>query len=73
MNEVVPQHLRGGLVDIHAVMLIFGYTVQGWVDSASTSGKPVAQTHGVHQSLSNAPGLYSFSWVFTGSPNLQGG
>lgn len=31
MNEVVPQHLRGGLVDIHAVMLIFGYTVQGWV------------------------------------------
>jgi MFS family permease len=31
MNEVVPQHLRGGLVDIHAVMLLFGYTVQGWV------------------------------------------
>jgi MFS family permease len=31
MNEVVPEHLRGGLVDIHAVLLIFGYTVQGWV------------------------------------------
>ncbi|KAF1807807.1 MFS transporter, partial [Eremomyces bilateralis CBS 781.70] len=31
MNEVVPVHFRGGLVDIHAVCLIFGYTVQGWV------------------------------------------
>ncbi|KAK3065559.1 hypothetical protein LTS18_000036 [Coniosporium uncinatum] len=31
MNEVVPIHLRGGLVDIHAVMLLLGYTVQGWV------------------------------------------
>lgn len=49
MNEVVPQHLRGGecyrkishkrssdtsvsgLVDLHAVFLIIGYTVQGWV------------------------------------------
>jgi MFS family permease len=31
MNEVVPNTLRGGLVDIHAVFLLFGYTVQGWV------------------------------------------
>jgi hypothetical protein len=31
MNEVVPVKLRGGLVDIHAAMLILGYTVQGWV------------------------------------------
>jgi hypothetical protein len=31
MNEVVPEHLRGGLVDIHAVFLILGYTIQGWV------------------------------------------
>jgi hypothetical protein len=31
MNEVVPVDLRGGLVDIHAVCLLFGYTVQGWV------------------------------------------
>jgi MFS family permease len=31
MNEVVPVHLRGGLVDIHAVMLVFGYVIAGWV------------------------------------------
>jgi MFS family permease len=31
MNEVVPEHLRGGLVDIHAVFLILGYVIQGWV------------------------------------------
>jgi MFS family permease len=31
MNEVAPEHLRGGLVNIHAVCLISGYTVQGWV------------------------------------------
>ncbi|KAF2677245.1 MFS transporter [Lentithecium fluviatile CBS 122367] len=31
MNEVVPVHMRAGLVDIHAVCLIFGYFVQGWV------------------------------------------
>jgi MFS family permease len=31
MNEVVPVALRGGLVDIHAVFLLLGYTVQGWV------------------------------------------
>lgn len=31
MNEVVPEHLRGGLVDLHAVSLVLGYTIQGWV------------------------------------------
>lgn len=31
MNEVVPVKMRAGLVDIHAVLLILGYTVQGWV------------------------------------------
>ncbi|KAF2742385.1 MFS transporter [Sporormia fimetaria CBS 119925] len=31
MNEVVPSKMRAGLVDIHAVLLIFGYMVQGWV------------------------------------------
>ena len=31
MNEVVPVDLRGGLVDIHVVALIFGYTLSGWV------------------------------------------
>jgi hypothetical protein len=31
MNEVVPVKMRAGLVDIHAVFLILGYTVQGWV------------------------------------------
>lgn len=31
MNEVVPVKMRAGLVDIHAVCLVFGYFVQGWV------------------------------------------
>ncbi|KAL6241017.1 hypothetical protein RBB50_012112 [Rhinocladiella similis] len=31
MSEVVPVNLRGALVDVHAVFLILGYTVQGWV------------------------------------------
>ncbi|KAF2491009.1 MFS transporter [Lophium mytilinum] len=31
MNEVAPVKMRAGLVDIHAVLLIFGYTAQGWV------------------------------------------
>lgn len=31
MSEVVPVDLRGGLVDIHAVMLVLGYTIQGWI------------------------------------------
>lgn len=31
MNEVVPVQMRGGLVDIHAVGLLLGYTIQGWV------------------------------------------
>lgn len=31
MNEVVPEHLRAGLVDLHAVSLLLGYTIQGWV------------------------------------------
>lgn len=31
MSEVVPVDLRGALVDVHAVFLILGYTIQGWV------------------------------------------
>ena len=31
MNEIVPVHIRGALVDIHAVALVLGYTIQGWV------------------------------------------
>ncbi|KIW14757.1 hypothetical protein PV08_07542 [Exophiala spinifera] len=31
MSEVVPVDLRGALVDVHAVFLLLGYTVQGWV------------------------------------------
>ncbi|KIX98805.1 uncharacterized protein Z520_05266 [Fonsecaea multimorphosa CBS 102226] len=31
MNEIVPVHMRGALVDVHAVMLVLGYTIQGWV------------------------------------------
>jgi MFS family permease len=31
MNEIVPSHLRGVLVDLHGVFLVLGYTIQGWV------------------------------------------
>ncbi len=31
MNEIAPVHMRGALVDVHAVMLVLGYTIQGWV------------------------------------------
>jgi hypothetical protein len=31
MNEIVPVSLRGALVDIHAVLLVLGYTIQGWI------------------------------------------
>ncbi|OQU95567.1 hypothetical protein CLAIMM_01752 [Cladophialophora immunda] len=31
MNEIVPVHMRGALVDVHAVMLVLGYTSQAWV------------------------------------------
>ena len=33
MNEIVPVSLRGALVDIHGVMLVLGYTIQGWVST----------------------------------------
>ncbi|KAK5710892.1 hypothetical protein LTR17_018642 [Elasticomyces elasticus] len=31
MNEIVPVSIRGALLDIHGVMLVLGYTIQGWV------------------------------------------
>jgi len=31
MNEVVPVNLRGTLVDIHAIFILTGYSIQGWV------------------------------------------
>lgn len=31
MNEIVPVHLRGALVDIHAVFLVLGYVIQAWI------------------------------------------
>lgn len=31
MNEIVPVHLRGALVDVHAVFLVLGYVIQAWV------------------------------------------
>lgn len=34
MNEIVPVSIRGALVDVHAVLLILGYTIQGWVGFA---------------------------------------
>lgn len=31
MSEVVPPHLRGALVNVHAVSLVMGYVIQAWV------------------------------------------
>lgn len=31
MNEVVPARMRGGLVTLHAVLLLIGYTIAAWV------------------------------------------
>jgi MFS family permease len=31
MTEIVPVHLRGALVDIHAVFFVFGFAISGWV------------------------------------------
>lgn len=42
MNEIVPVHMRGALVDVHAVMLVLGYTIQGWVGFGFSSGKAAA-------------------------------
>ncbi|KAI1618273.1 MFS transporter [Exophiala viscosa] len=50
MNEIVPVHMRGALVDVHAVMLVLGYTIQAWVgfgfyfwqSSSNTWRPPVA-------------------------------
>lgn len=30
MNELVPGQFRGALVDLHGVLLVFGYVIQGW-------------------------------------------
>lgn len=30
MNEIVPGHLRGALVDLHGILLVFGYVIQAW-------------------------------------------
>lgn len=37
MNEIVPVHIRGALVDVHAVMLVVGYTIQGKTDYLPTT------------------------------------
>lgn len=34
MSEVVPPYLRGALVNVHAISLVFGYFVQGWIGYA---------------------------------------
>jgi len=44
MHKIVPVHLRGALIDVHAVMLVLGYTIQDWLASDSTSGNPAALT-----------------------------
>jgi MFS family permease len=31
MSEIVPTKMRGGLVDIHAIGFVSGYTLQGWI------------------------------------------
>lgn len=30
MNELVPGQFRGALVDLHGVLLVLGYVIQGW-------------------------------------------
>lgn len=37
MNELVPGHLRGALVDLHGILLVLGYVIQGWSVSTSDS------------------------------------
>lgn len=34
MSEVVPPYLRGALVNVHAISLVFGYFIQGWIGYA---------------------------------------
>ena len=31
MNELVPSQFRGALVDLHGVLLVFGYVIQAFV------------------------------------------
>lgn len=31
MSEVVPPHLRGALVNVHAISLVLGYCIQAWI------------------------------------------
>ena len=31
MSEVVPAAFRGALVNVHAISLLLGYIIQGWV------------------------------------------
>ncbi|KAK5069876.1 hypothetical protein LTR64_007942 [Lithohypha guttulata] len=31
MNELVPGRFRGALVDLHGVLLVLGYVIQGWI------------------------------------------
>ncbi|SMQ53932.1 unnamed protein product [Zymoseptoria tritici ST99CH_3D7] len=31
MSEVVPAHLRGALVNVHAISLVTGYAIQAWI------------------------------------------
>ncbi|GIZ41863.1 hypothetical protein CKM354_000515200 [Cercospora kikuchii] len=31
MSEVVPPYLRGALVNVHAISLVFGYFIQAWI------------------------------------------
>ncbi|PPJ50896.1 hypothetical protein CBER1_07593 [Cercospora berteroae] len=31
MSEVVPPYLRGALVNVHAISLVFGYFIQSWI------------------------------------------
>lgn len=30
MSEILPAHLRGTLVDVHGIMIVLCYTIQGW-------------------------------------------
>lgn len=39
MNELVPGRFRGALVDLHGVLLVLGYVIQGWYDIPFDRGR----------------------------------
>ena len=59
MNEIVPVRIRGGLFDVHALMLVTGYLIQGWVGFGFSFGR-TARMPGVRQSQFNVSGRCTY-------------